>query len=61
MQLASMFAKGMAESGVLDEADATVVKAIANVAQSQAAADRDTNWMERTKMGGMIIVTANLT
>lgn len=56
-----MFAKGMAESGVLDEADATVVKAIANVAQSQAAADRDTNWMERTKMGGMIIVTANLT
>ena len=52
VQIASMFAKGMADSGVLSDADSMAVKALASVAQGQAEAQAHTNWKERTKLGG---------
>ena len=56
VQIASMFAKGVAESGVLSDGDSMAVKALATIAQGQAEAQVHTNWKERAKLGGKYIL-----
>ena len=58
VQIASMFAKGVAESGVLSDQSSLAVKALATVAQGQAEAEGHTNRKERTKLGGMLRLSA---
>ena len=52
VQVASQFAIGVADSGVLAKEDAIAMKAIATVAEGQAAADVKTSWKEKTMLGG---------
>ena len=52
-QIASRFAKGVAESGVLSDKTSLAVKAMAGVAEGQAVAEVHTSWKERAKLGGI--------
>lgn len=52
VQIASMFAKGVAESGVLSDKSSLALKTLATVTEGQAAADVHTSWKERAKLGG---------
>lgn len=55
VQIASMFAKGVAESGMLSDTESALVKVAANVAEKQAAVDVNTSWKERAMLGGMFL------
>ena len=54
VQVASLFAKGVAESGVLSDKSSLALKTLATVAEGQAATARNTTWKERAKLGGNI-------
>lgn len=58
MQLVSKITKKAAQSGVLSEDQLAAVDAVANAAENQVAADPNTSWKERAKMGGIIIHTS---
>lgn len=54
MQIVSKITKkAAAQSGVLSEDQLAAVDAVANAAENQAAADPNTSWKERAKMGGI--------
>ena len=55
VQIASMLAKGVAESGVLSDESSLAVKAMASITQGQAETEAHTNWKERAKLGGIYI------
>ena len=55
VQIASMFAKGVAESGVLSDESSLAVKALATIAQGQAEAGVHTNLKNRDKLGGILV------
>lgn len=53
MQLVTKITKkAAAQSGALSEDQLAAVEAAANAVENQAAADPNTNWKERAKMGG---------
>ena len=56
VQIASQFAIGVADSGILPKEDAIAMKAIATVAEGQAAVDVKTSWKERTVLGGKNVI-----
>lgn len=55
VQIASKFAKGMAETGLLSDTESALVKVAADVAETQAAVDVNTSWKERAMLGGVFL------
>lgn len=54
MQLVTKITKkAAAQSGALSEDQLAAVEAAADAVENQAAADPNTNWKDRAKMGGM--------
>ena len=46
--------KAVGQSGILSEDQLAVVEAAADAVEKQAAADPNTSWKDRAKMGGII-------
>lgn len=59
IQIASMLAKGVAESGVLSDKSSLALKALATVTEGQATADVHTSWKERAKLGGEYLIRSS--